>query len=92
MHGVPVKISTDFSAWPWILHAMTLLLLLLLQYYLCGDWSAAKVGLEACLHKRTNASGQQIEDGPSRTLLEVMAAHGNQAPAGWNGVRELTEK
>eukprot|EP00878_Enallax_costatus_P034270 GHUV01037989.1.p1 GENE.GHUV01037989.1~~GHUV01037989.1.p1 ORF type:complete len:108 (+),score=22.54 GHUV01037989.1:68-391(+) len=63
-----------------------------LQYYVSGDWQSARKGLEACLYSRTNTTGQQTEDGPSRTLLDVMAAHEYQAPVDWHGVRELTEK
>lgn len=66
--------------------------LICVQCYLSGDWMSAKRGLESCLHARTSASGQQVVDGPSRTLLDVMAAYGFKAPAGWRGVRELTEK
>lgn len=65
---------------------------MLLQLYLCGDWPAARQALELCLTSRTSVAGQHIEDGPSRTLLDVMAGHNYQAPPGWNGVRELTEK
>ena len=31
-------------------------------------------------------------DGPSKTLHEVMAANGFKAPSHWKGFRELTEK
>eukprot|EP00879_Flechtneria_rotunda_P028035 GHRR01030109.1.p1 GENE.GHRR01030109.1~~GHRR01030109.1.p1 ORF type:complete len:200 (+),score=69.83 GHRR01030109.1:78-677(+) len=62
------------------------------QMYLSGDWQAARRGFEACVLSRTSASGHLVEDGPSRTLLEVMAARSYTAPPGWNGVRELTEK
>jgi hypothetical protein len=63
-----------------------------LQLYLSGDWPAARHAFEACLAARTNSAGQPVHDGPSATLLEVMAGHGYQAPPGWKGVRELTEK
>mgnify|MGYP000972596083 CR=1 FL=1 len=31
-------------------------------------------------------------DGPSNTLLEVIAENGGKAPLDWRGYRELTEK
>lgn len=62
------------------------------QLYLSGDWLAARVALQDCLWARTNAAGAAVEDGPSRTLLDVLAAHDFRAPEGWQGVRELTEK
>ena len=31
-------------------------------------------------------------DGPSKTLLEVMGEYSFEAPENWNGYRELTEK
>jgi hypothetical protein len=63
-----------------------------LQLYLSGDWQAARPAFEACLAGRVDAAGQPVHDGPSATLLEVMVGHGYQAPPGWRGVRELTEK
>jgi len=32
------------------------------------------------------------EDGPSKTILEVMEEHNFKAPADWAGYRVLTEK
>jgi hypothetical protein len=63
-----------------------------LQAYLAGDWSDARRWLEACLHARRDASGRPLVDGPSQTLLEVMAGHQYRAPSSWASYRELTEK
>ncbi|KAF6253793.1 nucleotide cyclase [Scenedesmus sp. NREL 46B-D3] len=63
-----------------------------MQLYLSGDWPAARHAFEGCLAARTNAAGQHVNDGPSATLLDVMAGHDFRAPPGWKGVRELTEK
>lgn len=56
-----------------------------------GKWDLAKEIITAC-QKRNDVLGQPTEDGPSTSLLEVMAAHNFKAPEGWNGFRELTEK
>jgi len=32
------------------------------------------------------------DDGPSKTILEVMGSLNYQAPSDWKGFRELTEK
>nr|CAC81658.1 adenylyl cyclase [Tetrahymena pyriformis]CAD36506.3 adenylyl cyclase [Tetrahymena pyriformis] len=53
--------------------------------YIDGNWSESKnvlnAGLKMC-----------PDDGPTRTILEVMGSHGYQAPSDWVGFRELTEK
>jgi hypothetical protein len=41
---------------------------------------------------RRDVNGQPVEDGPSVSLLHVLAAHNFTAPDGWQGCRELTEK
>ncbi|KAL4493547.1 hypothetical protein ABPG72_004040 [Tetrahymena utriculariae] len=55
------------------------------QKYLDGDWDQSKnilnAGLKMC-----------PDDGPTRTILEVMGGFGFQAPQDWKGFRELTEK
>lgn len=57
-----------------------------------GDWDRAQGVLEECLTLRRGHSGQPVEDGPSATLLRVMAQHGFRAPPDWKGYRELAEK
>ena len=54
--------------------------------YIQGNWPEAKQLLlqaEEAMERR---------DGPCRTLLGVMAEHGDVAPRDWEGCRELTEK
>ena len=60
--------------------------------YAKGDWAEAARVLEGTVGARPGPGGVAKMDGPSRTLLGVMAAHGNRAPPGWQGFRELTEK
>lgn len=62
------------------------------QAYLAGRWGEARAGFEALRTARRDARGAAVEDGPARALLAVMAASGFEAPAGWPGYRELTEK
>jgi len=62
------------------------------QHYIEGDWKKAKYVLRSCEMRRKTKSGQLIADGPSQTLLRVMEEHDFQAPAGWEGYRELTDK
>ena len=53
--------------------------------YLEGHWQEGRQifndGLKMC-----------HEDGPTKTILEVMGGTGFQAPPDWKGFRELTEK
>ena len=42
--------------------------------------------------RRDSKKGVAATDGPSLSLLAVMEAHGNTAPADWKGYRELTDK
>jgi class 3 adenylate cyclase len=60
--------------------------------YAAGRWGDAKALLEGTAHARHAPGGGAAPDGPSRTLLAVMAAHGYTAPASWAGYRELTDK
>ena len=41
---------------------------------------------------RRRPDGSIQLDGPSATLLDFMRSHSFQAPPGWPGFRELTEK
>ncbi|KAL4447395.1 hypothetical protein ABPG75_004614 [Micractinium tetrahymenae] len=60
--------------------------------YRSGDWPTARAALEETVEMRRDRQGRPVEDGPSATLLRVMARHGYQAPSDWAGYRELTEK
>eukprot|EP00955_Chlamydomonas_euryale_P048569 354023-Chlamydomonas_euryale.AAC.2 len=51
-----------------------------------GDVAAANAGGGGSI------SGEMIEDGPSRVLLQHMAGYDYVAPKGWAGHRALTEK
>jgi hypothetical protein len=62
------------------------------EAYRDGDWPAARAVFEETVAMRRNRRGDPVSDGPSATLLRVMAEHNYQAPAGWAGYRELTEK
>lgn len=62
------------------------------QAYLHGDWQQATEMLAETRIWRRSDSGETVMDGPSQTLLDVMATHGNVAPPDWKGFRELTEK
>ena len=53
--------------------------------YLSGNWAEAKTRLEEGL-------AIKADDGPTQTLMEVMGANDFNAPADWQGFRELTEK
>jgi len=62
-----------------------------LQHYINGDWRLASSILQ---RTRTvvNKFGTPMSDGPSESLLKVMQSHDYNAPRGWRGFRELTEK
>ncbi|KAI7843293.1 hypothetical protein COHA_003125 [Chlorella ohadii] len=62
------------------------------EAYRTGDWPAARAVFEKTVAMRRNRCGDPVSDGPSATLLRVMAEHNYQAPADWAGYRELTEK
>ena len=53
--------------------------------YIAGDWPAAKILLEECLVEKS-------QDGPTDSLLKVMARSNFVAPEGWKGFRALTSK
>mmetsp|Transcript_34086 Transcript_34086/g.101268 ORF Transcript_34086/g.101268 Transcript_34086/m.101268 type:complete len:980 (-) Transcript_34086:46-2985(-) len=53
------------------------------QNYEAGQWEAA----EGLLQEVIMLPG--VEDGPSRALLEIMEAHGGEAPADWAGWHDL---
>jgi len=55
--------------------------------YLLGKWKEAKKILEV-----TKVMVENEDKGPSCTLLDFMAKHNFEAPADWNGVRQLTDK
>ncbi len=60
--------------------------------YAAGRWAEARPLLEATAGARHAPGGGGAPDGPSRTLLAVMQAHGFKAPPTWQGYRELTDK
>jgi len=60
--------------------------------YLAGRWLEARTALESLVTARRSRDGAVIEDGPARVLLTFMQQTGFQAPVGWAGYRELTEK
>jgi len=53
-----------------------------------GAWPTACALLRTCDRWKLGGAG----DGPARVLLGYMEEHGGQAPKGWKGFRELTEK
>lgn len=57
-----------------------------------GDWPRAAAVFEETRVARRDGAGEVIIDGPSEGLLAVIKDKGGQAPAGWKGFRELTEK
>jgi len=62
------------------------------EAYISGNWPAAQEILKTCEKARKTVKGNVIVDGPTQTLLAVMAEHKFVAPATWQGFRELTEK
>ena len=60
--------------------------------YETGEWARARFILEETQMSRRDVRGQPIKDGPSTALLNFMTDKGFQAPPGWKGWRELTEK
>lgn len=59
--------------------------------YLQGDWSNARGFLEKANELMAEVPTMN-GDGPSKTLLKYMEAHGWQAPPSWKGYRPLTSK
>lgn len=57
-----------------------------------GNWQTARSVLTETRHSLRNDSGEQVLDGPSGTLLGYMGSLSWEAPAGWSGYRELTDK
>lgn len=53
--------------------------------YIDGNWTESRNILN-------NGLKMSPEDGPTRTILEVMGGYSFQAPSDWKGFRELTEK
>ena len=60
--------------------------------YETGEWARAKMILEETQSARRDVKGRPVKDGPSTALLDFMANKEFQAPVGWKGWRELTEK
>ena len=44
------------------------------------------------IKKRVSHNGEEIEDGPTKSLLAVMERTNYRAPNDWSGFRALTEK
>ena len=55
------------------------------EAYIAGDWASAKALLEKC-------KTVQQDDGPTKSLLAVMARSDFTAPSNWKGYRALTSK
>ena len=62
------------------------------QAYIDGDWGKSRDMINAIIEERVDSTGEPVRDGPSETLLEVMARENFQAPKDWEGYRALTEK
>jgi class 3 adenylate cyclase len=60
--------------------------------YKAGDWRRAAAVFEETRASRRDEYGEVVVDGPSEALLAVIREKGGNAPAGWEGYRELTEK
>lgn len=61
------------------------------HFYRRGDWPSARDVLNKC-EIRVTPSGARVQDGPTASLLSVLAEHNYRAPASWTGYRALTEK
>lgn len=55
------------------------------QHYLDGDWESAQSILQKCIKTRPS-------DGPTKTLLNIIAEGGGKAPEKWKGFRALISK
>lgn len=62
------------------------------ELYRNGQWPEARSILEETKICKHPMSGEDVIDGPSSTLLSFMAQSSFQAPKGWAGFRELTDK
>ena len=60
--------------------------------YKGGDWRLAASIFEETRVMRRNYHGEVVVDGPSDVLLAVIREKHGEAPPGWAGYRELTEK
>ena len=60
--------------------------------YKSGDWPRAAAVFEETRVARRDGAGEVLIDGPSEALLSVIREKSGQAPPGWKGFRELTEK
>lgn len=60
------------------------------QNYAEGEWDVAKRFLEETKNPARGGHRPKAEDGPSVALLQFMANADFKAPAGWQGVRELS--
>merc|ERR1719247_2693625 len=60
--------------------------------YEAGEWAVARDMLETTRFLVKTKQGDNMEDGPSTTLLAYMKEFDFQSPPGWPGYRELTEK
>ncbi len=64
-------------------------------YYVNGNWSEAKACFEKTLampspnQYNNPETGDPLPDGPSTTLMNFMGQTNFEAPAGWDGVRQL---
>ena len=61
------------------------------QKYERGEWNEARNLLQK-IKKRVSHNGEEIEDGPTKSLLAVMERTNYRAPNDWSGFRALTEK
>ena len=62
------------------------------ELYRNGQWPEARSILEETRIRKHPMSGEDVMDGPSSTLLSFMTQSSFQAPKGWAGFRELTDK
>ena len=61
------------------------------QKYERGEWNEARNLLQK-IKKKVSHNGEEIEDGPTKSLLAVMERTNYRAPNDWSGFRALTEK
>ena len=60
------------------------------QKYERGEWNEAGICFKN--KKRVSHNGEEIEDGPTKSLLAVMERTNYRAPNDWSGFRALTKK
>jgi class 3 adenylate cyclase len=58
-----------------------------MELYLSGDWSSCH---EALLDLQNSPMAAKIEDGPLMWLLDLLERHQLEAPAGWEGYRDVS--